>query len=146
LGRSNTRVPVARALGAVVLAALLAGAVLARAVAQSADVWSAVIPEAYPFDVYIWQLKPDGTYAEVGRDAATGRSIQETLTGRWHIDGARMILQQVTIGFVFDGIVRGDRYTGTLYLSGARVSRFCAARGDAPPRRCEPEDVVALHP
>ena len=108
------------------------------------ELWTVIIPEGFPRFIYTWRVKPDGTYGEDGRDAATGRPIQKTLSGRWTVDGARMVLRQDTLGFVFDGTVVGDRYAGTLYLGTRRVSRFCAARGEATPLDCEPAVVSSI--
>jgi hypothetical protein len=106
--------------------------------AQAPDgvVWTAIIPDAYPRYVYTWRIRPDGTYREDGRDAAKGTAIQETLSGRWTIDGVRMILRQDGLPFVFDGVVLGDVYSGTLYLNGRTVSRFCAAKSERATERC----------
>lgn len=95
--------------------------------------WTVVIPEGFPGDVFTWRIAPDGTYAEDGRNAATGAPIQQTLSGRWSAEGARMILRQTGLPYVFDGLVRGDRYAGVLMWGRERVSRFCAARGTKPP-------------
>jgi hypothetical protein len=40
-------------------------------------------------------------------------------------------------GHVFDGVKSEDRYSGILRLDGKAVSRFCAAKGSHPPRRCD---------
>jgi hypothetical protein len=88
--------------------------------------------------LYVWRLKPDGTYTEDGRDAATGKPIQQTLSG-WIVEGARMILRQDTLGFVFDGTITGDQYSGILYLGTKTFSRFSATKGDAArPPPCKP--------
>jgi hypothetical protein len=100
-------------------------------------VWTAIIPEGFPGKVYTWRLRSDGAYEEDGRDALTGTPIQQTLSGRWTVEGARLILRQDGLRFVFDGLVAGDRYSGTLYLSVRKVSRFCAARGETAPKQCE---------
>jgi hypothetical protein len=140
--------------GLALLAALLLGMagdmVLGSVVAQQTTiqsdqdrtivVWTATIPDGFPQNVYTWRLRPDGTYEEDGRDALTGKPIQTTLFGRWTVEGARMILRQDDIPYVFDGVVVGDRYSGTLYLRGRKVSRFCAAKGEAMPPPCEVED------
>jgi hypothetical protein len=128
-------------LAAVVLASA-ADLLLGSAVAQHEHetvVWTVTIPEGFPGKLYTWRIKPDGTYDEDGRDALTGRPIQQTLSGRWTVEGGRMILRQSSIPFVFDGLVVGDRYSGTLYLRERRVSRFCAAKGETAPPRCEEE-------
>jgi hypothetical protein len=120
--------------------------VLSRDAAAEADgaVWTAIIPDAFPRYVYTWRMSPDGSYREDGRDAASGRPIQATLSGHWRLDGARMILRQDGYPFVFDGVVVGNTYAGTLYLNDRSVSRFCAAKGEKPPGRCSSEAGVAM--
>jgi hypothetical protein len=110
--------------------------------AQDTVVWTAVIPEAFPRDIYTWRLKLDGTYEEDGRLALTGQPVQETLTGRWMTERTRMILRQDSIPYVFDGVVVGERYSGNLYLDGRKISRFCALRGEAAPQGCEETAVT----
>jgi hypothetical protein len=103
--------------------------------------WTVFIPDRFPGYTYFWRLKPDGTYAEDGRDTATGKPIQETLSGRWTVEGTRMILRQDILGFVFDGIITGDQYSGILYLGEETFSRFSATKGDAarpPPCKSRP--------
>jgi hypothetical protein len=106
--------------------------------------WTVVIPDRFPGYIYIWRLKPDGTYAEDGRDAATGKPIQRTLSGRWTVEGERMILRQDTLGFVFDGMITGDQYSGMLYLDTKAYSRFSATKGDAARPPCKPPLVSWL--
>jgi hypothetical protein len=106
-------------------------------------VWTAIIPDAFPRYVYTWRMRSDGTYREDGRDALKGTPIQETLSGRWTMEGARMILRQQGIPYVFDGVVLGNVYTGTLYLNGRSNSRFCAAKGETAPERCDKAPEVA---
>ncbi len=110
---------------------------------KAADIWTAIIPDAFPRYVYTWRLDADGRYREDGRDAATSMPIQPTLHGRWSRDGMRMILRQDDLPYVFDGVVLGNLYAGTLDLDGRFTSRFCAARGERPPRRCEAAGVAA---
>jgi hypothetical protein len=104
---------------------------------QSSVTWTVTIPEGFPGKVFTWRLKPDGTYEEDGRDQGSGRSIQPTLFGRWTIDGDRMVLRQEGFTYVFDGVVAGDRYSGTLYFGLRRMSRFCAIKGQAVPQHCD---------
>jgi hypothetical protein len=94
-------------------------------------VWTVFIPDGFPWNTYFWRLKPDGTYAEDGRDTLTGKTIQQTLSGRWTVVGTRMILRQDTLGYVFDGTITGDQYSGILYLGTQTFSRFSATKGDA---------------
>ncbi|MCA1452964.1 hypothetical protein I6F35_06975 [Bradyrhizobium sp. BRP22] len=121
-------------------------AVLSRDAAAGVEgtVWTAIIPDAFPRYVYTWRMSLDGSYREDGRDAASGRPIQATLSGRWSLDGARMILRQEGYPFVFDGVVVGNSYSGTLYLNDRSFSRFCAARGEKPPEHCGSGSGVAM--
>jgi hypothetical protein len=113
---------------------------------SAAAVWSAIIPDGFPGFVYTWQMKDDGSYREDGRDGASGKPIQPTLSGRWSRDGSRMLLKQEGQPFVFDGVVLGGLYTGTLYLHGRAYSRFCAQTGDVAPKRCDTAPGVAMRP
>lgn len=102
-----------------------------------AGVWTVVIPRAFPRYIYTWQLKPDGTYAEDGRDRDTDTPIQQTLTGRWTVEGVQMVLRQDGLKYVFKGLVVGNRYSGSLYLDAQLVSDFCAVRGKATVPSCK---------
>jgi hypothetical protein len=113
---------------------------------SAAAVWTAIIPDAFPRFVYTWRMKDDGTYREDGRDEAKGTPIQPTMSGHWSRDGSRMLLKQDDQPFVFDGVMLGGLYTGTLYFHGRATSRFCAAKGDAAPKRCEISPGVAMIP
>ena len=112
--------------------------------AASVTVWTAIIPKAFPRYVYTWRMNDDGTYREDGRDAVKGTPIQPTLSGRWSRDGPRMLLRQDNLPYVFDGVVLGDLYTGTLTLNGRPVSPFCAAKGEQAPQSCNPQPGVAM--
>jgi hypothetical protein len=114
--------------------------------AQANTIWTAIIPNAFPGYIYTWRFQSEGTYREDGRDALTGTPIQRTLSGAWSRAGARMILRQDDQPFIFDGEVLGDLYAGTLYFNGRAVSRFCAAKGDQAPTRCDSVDGVARLP
>lgn len=116
-------------------AATLIGLLASPAVAQG-TVWTAVIPQGFPHNIYTWHLKPDGSYKEDGRNAVNGAAIQPTLTGHWRMTGKHMVLRQDGIDYVFDGNVMGKEYLGVLYLDSKRFSRFCAARGKTPPQTC----------
>jgi len=102
-----------------------------------AGTWTAIIPDAFPDYVYTWTLNEDGTYAEDGHDARTGTPIQKTLTGRWSMEGTRLILRQDNVSFVFDGTLAGNQYWGRLYLDGRDLSQFCGARGSDAPEHCK---------
>jgi hypothetical protein len=110
---------------------------------EAGAVWTAIIPDAFPNNIYTWHMKGDGSYREDGRDAARGRPIQPTLSGRWNRDRARMVLRQDDHPYVFDGVVLGNLYAGTLYFAGRSRSRFCAIRGEKAPERCGAAPSVA---
>jgi len=116
---------------AATLTTLLAGPAGAQG-----TVWTAIIPRGFPHNIYVWRLKPDGSYKEDGRNAMNGAAIQPTLTGHWRMTGKHMVLRQDGIDYVFDGNVMGDEYLGVLYLDGRRFSRFCAVRRKTPPQTC----------
>jgi len=116
-------------------AALLIGSWALPAKAQDTT-WTTVIPKGFPGVVYTWHLKPDGAYSEDGRDAASGKAIQPTLSGHWRVTGRHMVLKQNGIAYVFDGNMIGDEYLGVLYLDGKRFARFCSLKGEAPPQTC----------
>jgi len=99
--------------------------------------WTLIIPEAFAGIVFSWHINADGTYQEEGWDKETGNPIQSTLSGRWTGEGNKMKLSQEGIPFVFEGTRTGPSLTGTLYLSGKNVSRFCALKGETPPDRCD---------
>ena len=115
--------------------ALLIGSWALPAKAQDTT-WTTVIPKGFPGVVYTWHLKPDGSYSEDGRDAASGKAIQPTLSGHWRVTGRHMVLKQNGIAYVFDGNMIGDEYLGVLYLDGRRFARFCSLKGKAPPQNC----------
>jgi hypothetical protein len=100
---------------------------------EAGAVWTAVIPDAFPNSIYTWRMKGDGSYREDGHDATSGRPIQSTLSGRWTREGPHMVLRQDDMPYVFDGVVIGNLYAGTLYFGGHARSRFCAARGEVSP-------------
>jgi hypothetical protein len=107
-------------------------------------VWTAIIPDAFPRFVYTWRMKDDGSYREDGREVANGKPIQPTFAGHWSREGSRMLLKQDDQPFVFDGVVLGGLYTGTLYFRRRVYSRFCAAKGEAAPERCDTSPGVAM--
>jgi hypothetical protein len=117
----------------------------APASTETADdtLWTAIIPEAFPHHIYTWHVRSDGTYREDGRDALSGNAVQPTLSGRWSMEGVRMVLRQDGLAYVFDGVVLGDTYAGTLYFGGRAISRFCAARGERAPD-CNAAAKVAM--
>jgi len=105
-------------------------------VSEAGAIWTAIIPDAFPNYIYTWRMSGDGSYREDGRDAARGKPIQPTLSGHWSREGAHMMLRQDDQPYVFDGVVLGNLYAGTLYFGGSARSRFCAIRGEAPPEHC----------
>lgn len=111
---------------------------------SAATTWTAIIPDGFPGFIYTWRMTDDGTYREDGRDEAKGTPIQPTLPGHWSREGARMLLKQDDQPFVFDGVVLGGLYTGTLYFHGRAYSRFCAAKGEVAPKRCDISPGVAM--
>jgi hypothetical protein len=117
------------------MAATLTGLLAGPAGAQG-TVWTAIIPQGFPHNIYVWHLKPDGSYKEDGRNATNNAAIQPTLTGHWRMTGKHMVLRQDGIDYVFDGNVMGDEYLGVLYLDGKRFARFCAVRKTTPPQTC----------
>ena len=110
----------------------------------STAVWTAIIPDGFPGFIYTWRMKGDGTYREDGRDESKGIPIQPALYGHWSRDSLRMLLRQDDQPFVFDGVVLGGVYTGTLYFHGRAYSRFCAAKGEVAPQRCDATPGVAM--
>ena len=129
----------------VLLAGLSAPSSFAREAGDvQAAVWTAIIPDGFPGYVYTWRMKDDGSYREDGRDEAKALAIQPTLYGRWSRDGSHMLLKQDDLPFVFDGVVLGGLYTGTLYFRGRAYSRFCAVIGDTAPQNCNISAGVAM--
>jgi hypothetical protein len=128
------------------LSCALVGPSASRETAEAPDgvTWTAIIPDAFPRYVYTWHISADGTYREDGRDAATGAPIQSTLSGRWSVEGPRMILRQQGLPYVFDGVVLGGLYSGTLYMNGRAISPFCAAKGEHALDNCGPKPGVAM--
>ena len=110
---------------------------------EAGAIWTAIIPDAFPNYIYTWRMRGDGSYREDGRDAARGKPIQPTLSGHWSREGPHMMLRQDDQPYVFDGVVLGNLYAGTLYFGGSARSRFCAIRGEAPPEHCAAAPSVA---
>lgn len=89
--------------------------------------WTAIIEE-FPHQAYSWHFKTDRTYQETGRDLASGRKVQPTLSGHWRKEGSHLLLLQDGIDYRFDGVMADGLYSGMLYLDGRPFSRFCAIR------------------
>jgi hypothetical protein len=137
-----------RLLGLLMLCALLCNPAQGGRAGQADDgeagaVWTAIIPDAFPNYIYTWHMRGDGSYREDGRDAARGKPIQPTLSGRWSREGPHMTLRQDDQPYLFDGVVLGNLYAGTLYFGDNARSRFCAIRGEAPPEHCAAAPSVA---
>jgi hypothetical protein len=120
---------------------LLAGAPAAAQVRAKTETWTAIIYDAFQGYAYTWRLSADGTYAEDGKDIAEGFAIQETQTGTWTRTGKRLVLTQDTNGFVFDGRVRGEIYSGSFFEHGSFLSKFCAWKGTEIPAGCDDDQV-----
>jgi hypothetical protein len=117
--------------------ALAIGMVPAAADNHGVDgIWTVLIPDAFPRFIFTWRIAADGSYAEDGRNSATDRPIQPTFHGRWTLEDERLVLRQTEYNYVFEGTLSGTSYAGNLYLEGVLVSRFCAAKGEAAPKRC----------
>lgn len=126
------------------LLALAIGLMLVPASAQTgakAEVWTAIIHDAFGGISYTWRLKADGTYEEDGVYIDTKASAQATLTGKWTRSRTRMVLTQDSLGFVFDGTVNGEQYYGTLFQYDQKVSTFCAWKGTEIPVGCDDGNI-----
>lgn len=106
--------------------------------------WTATIPVAFPGNAYTLRLFADGRYEEDGRNIASGEPIQETLTGAWHAEGAKLVLRQDGPSYVYDGEAHGNFFFGVLFLNDRRISPFCARLGEVPPKTGGADEVVAL--
>ena len=104
--------------------------------APKPETWTAIIFDAFQGNVYTWRLKPGGKYEEDGRDARSGFSVQATLTGKWSRKDNHLVLKQDYSTYVFDGIMSGDRYSGTFYSGDRALSKFCAWKGATTPTSC----------
>lgn len=121
--------------------ALMPGAAIAQK-PQAVETWTAVIDyPVYAGYVYTWRLTADGKYREDGADAKDGSAIQQTLNGTWTRNGSRLVLTQEFDAFRFEGVVRGDRYSGAFYSGSQMLSKFCAWKGAKIPTGCE-DDLV----
>ncbi len=111
------------------------------ALAQRAgETWTVVIDRgAFSSFAYTWRLKEDGTYEEDGFDTLSRAPIQQMVTGRWSARDGRLVLRQDFAGFVFDGRVTGEQYTGTFYQDRTPLAKFCAWKGSEVPAGCDDE-------
>jgi hypothetical protein len=105
------------------------------------ETWTAIIFDVFDGYAYTWRLRPDGTYTEDGKDIAEGFAIQSTQTGNWTRTGKRMVLKQDTGGYVFDGTIDGETYSGSLFQYGSFLSKFCAWKGTEIPAGCDDDRV-----
>lgn len=119
------------------LPAVLAGPALAAPADELAGEWTILIPDAFPGIVFNWQVKLDGTYLEDAQRIVSGRRSQPTMTGNWSLEDRHLVLTQETQGFVFEGDISGNYYSGSLYLKGVEISRFCALKGSKSPGTCD---------
>jgi hypothetical protein len=127
-------------LGLPFLLLLAVGPARAQGGAQK-EIWTAIIYDVFDGYAYTWRLSRDGTYAEDGKDIAEGFAIQSTQSGTWTRTGARMVLKQDSSGYVFDGTVSGETYSGTLHQFGTFLSKFCAWKGTEIPAGCDDDRV-----
>ena len=106
-----------------------------------AETWTAIIYDVFDGYAYTWRLSADGASTEDGKDIAEGVAIQTTQTGKWVRTGKRMVLTQDANGYVFDGAVSGDIYSGSLFQFGSFLSKFCAWKGAEIPAGCDDDRV-----
>ena len=118
------------------LAALAFAGASSAQPARKPETWTAIIFDAFQGNVYTWRLKPGGKYEEDGRDARSGFPVQATLTGKWTRKANHLVLRQDYSTYVFDGIMSGDRYSGTFYSGTQALSTFCAWKGTTTPTSC----------
>jgi hypothetical protein len=101
--------------------------------------WTVVIPDGFLGTPMFGGSNLMGPTLKMAATMPRENQFNERCRGRWTIEGARMILRQDTLGFVFDGIIAGDQYSGTLYLGTRPHSRFSATKGDnSRPPPCKP--------
>lgn len=116
---------------------LATGPALATSADALAGEWTIVIPDAFPGMVFSWRVSLDGTYQEDAKRVISGRRTQPTMTGRWSIEDRHLVMTQDSQGFVFEGDVAGNYYSGSLFLKGVPVSHFCALKGSTSPGTCD---------
>lgn len=115
---------------------LLAGSARAAPADELAGEWTILIPDAFPGIAFSWQVKQDGTYLEDARRVVSGRRTQPTMAGHWSLEDRHLVMTQDTQGFVFEGDISGNYYSGSLFLKGVEISHFCALKGGKSPGTC----------
>ena len=118
---------------------------LAPARAQNSGtegVWSVTIPSAFPGQIFTWRVAADGTYNEDARNARSGQRMQNTVSGRWDLQGVHLVFRQDDEGYVFDGTVAGGCYIGRVTLQGRDISAFTARKRGSNAQRCDGDTTV----
>ena len=113
------------------------------AIASAQEMWSGIIPDAFPGIEYQWSLNEDGTYVETGHYQSNEQAAQAPLSGTWFISGDILSLLQDSYGYTFKGRINGDSILGTLYSYGEPVSVFCANRGGEAPSDCQSGGMIS---
>ena len=119
------------------LTTLMAGPALAAPADTLLGEWTILIPDAFPGMVFTWRVKQDGTYQEDAQRGVSGRRAQPTMAGHWSIEDRHLVFTQDTQGFIFEGDISGNYYSGSLFLQGVEVSHFCALKGSESPGTCD---------
>ena len=115
----------------------MAGPALAAPADALLGEWTILIPDAFPGMVFTWRVKQDGTYQEDAQRGVSGRRTQPTMAGHWSIEDRHLVFTQDTQGFIFEGDISGNYYSGSLFLQGVEVSHFCALKGSESPGTCD---------
>ena len=106
-------------------------------------VWSVVIPNAFPGQVFTWRVAADGSYNEDARSIRSGARMQNTVSGRWDLQGVHLVFRQTDENYVFDGTVAGGCYIGRVTLQGKDISSFTARkRGRSGTDRCDGDVTI----
>ncbi|MEM6557694.1 MAG: copper resistance protein NlpE N-terminal domain-containing protein [Pseudomonadota bacterium] len=131
----------------VIKAGIIAGFCLAApaffSMASAQEMWSGIIPDAFPGINYQWSLNEDGTYIETGQYRSSQQPAQTPLSGTWQLTNDVLSLTQDSYGYTFKGRVADDRILGTLYSYGQPISAFCAKKGDEAPFDCKTGDMIS---
>jgi hypothetical protein len=116
---------------------LATGPAFAVSVEDLSGEWTILIPNAFPGMVFSWKVAKDGTYQEDAKREMSGRRTQPTMSGKWSVEDRHLVMTQDSQGFVFEGDVSGNFYSGSLFLKGVPVSHFCAVKGTESPGSCD---------